>query len=769
MGIDSNKKMLEEMLEMLNEGRTLSKGTAHHMAAEWVPPRESGPIGWDKKTLKEMLAESKALFKETGHYMGLKKLPVKESDPLKYERLFSRIRGTVVGARETALHISASPIVRELGELCFTLYSPEGDSLALSTGIIVHVHTMSEAIKWMIENNYEDEVGISEGDIFTNNDALIGDAHTADVETIIPVFYEGELIAWVGAVTHVMEIGGVDAGGQAITTTNRFGDGLYFSCEKVGEKDKLYRTYQIRADRNLRGSTYWHLDEKARLAGCRIIRDSIRGVIDDFGVDYYKKFTREIIEEGRQVFLARVKERLFPGRYRATQFYDSSSKGSPMTSKLTESEVFLHAPVELTVTAEGLFKMGMSGANKWGYNPLNSSLPAMQAGLWVTAAQMLAYDGRINDGAYYATETYFPYGSWANPDWPYVSLASTWGPLMVTYNAVYRCMARAFFSRGYVEEILCGYSHNNLLQYGGTDQYGKPLGGINFEMCASGMGARGIMDGLDTGYSMWNPESDMGNMEIWELSFPQVYLGRRITPGSGGCGKYRGGSGFHSTFMLWGSNDIQLGGGGPGRAPNNCGIFGGYPGTPALRKTVYAHDTNMPDIIKNKLPYPSYEGDTRRQNVVDMLKGDVHVDDTSVLVPMPFKPYDVFVMFWNGGPGYGDPLERRFNLIEGDLNDGHTLNFSARAVYGVEVFKEPESGAWKVDEVKSQNLRKEIKEKRAKRAVPTRVWLKAERERVLRKDLLEIVLTMYRQSMTISPEWAAEYKKFWDLPEDFTY
>jgi N-methylhydantoinase B/oxoprolinase/acetone carboxylase alpha subunit len=339
---------------------------------------------------------------------------------------------------------------------------------------------------------------------------------------------------------------------------------------------------------------------------------------------------------------------------------------------------------------------------------------------------------------------------------------------MVTYNAVYRCMARAFFSRGYVEEILCGYSHNNLLQYGGTDQYGKPLGGINFEMCASGMGARGIMDGLDTGYSMWNPESDMGNMEIWELSFPQVYLGRRITPGSGGCGKYRGGSGFHSTFMLWGSNDIQLGGGGPGRAPNNCGIFGGYPGTPALRKTVYAHDTNMPDIIKNKLPYPSYEGDTRRQNVV-MLKGDVHVDDTSVLVPMPFKPYDVFVMFWNGGPGYGDPLERRFNLIEGDLNDGHTLDFSARAVYGVEVFKEPESGAWKVDEVKSQNLRKEIKEKRAKRAVPTRVWLKAERERVLRKDLLEIVLTMYRQSMTISPEWAAEYKKFWDLPEDFTY
>ena len=726
-------------------------------------------IGWNKKTLKEMLGESKALFKETGHYMGLDKLPLKEGDPLKYERLFSRIRGAVVGARETALHISASPIVRELGELCFTLYSPEGDSLALSTGIIVHVHTMSEAIKWMIENNYEEEVGLKEGDIFTNNDALIGDAHTSDVQSIIPVFYKDELIAWVGSVTHVMEIGGVDAGGIPITTTNRFGDGLYFSCEKTGENDKLYRTYQIRADRNLRGSTYWHLDEKARLAGCRIIRDSLKTIIDDFGVDYYKKFIREIIEEGRQVFLARVKQRLFPGRYRAAQFYDGSTKGSPVATERMITERLIHAPVEMTIGNHGLFKLNMSGASKWGYTPLNSSLPAMQAGLWVTATQMLAYDGRINDGAYYATETYFPYGSWANPDWPYVSLASTWGPLMVTYNAVYRCLARAFFSRGYVEEILCGYGHNNLLQWGGTDQYGKPMGGINFEMCASGMGARGTMDGLDTGYSMWNPESDMGNIEIWELAFPQVYLGRRITPDSGGFGKYRGGSSFHSTLLMWGSDDIQLGGGGPGRCPNNCGIFGGYPAAPGIRKTVYAHNTNMADIIKDRLPYPSYEGDTRRQNLVDMLQGDIHVDDTSVIVPMAFKPMDVFVMFWNGGPGYGDPLERKLDLIESDLNNGHALDFTARQVYGAEATRDSDGGAWKVDNEKSSEYRKEIKEKRAARAVPAREWLKVERKRILSKDIYEPLLTMYRDSMAISPDWASQYRKFWDLPDDFCF
>ena len=79
-----------------------------------------------------------------------------ESDPIGYEKLFSRLRGGLVSARETALNISASPIVRELGELCFALYTPEGDSIALSTGIIVHVHTMSDAIKYMVREDYED-------------------------------------------------------------------------------------------------------------------------------------------------------------------------------------------------------------------------------------------------------------------------------------------------------------------------------------------------------------------------------------------------------------------------------------------------------------------------------------------------------------------------------------------------------------------------------------------------------------------------------------
>ena len=139
--------------------------------------------------------------------------------------------------------------MRELGELCFALYTPEGDSIALSTGIIVHVHTMSDAIKYMVRQDYEDNPGIRPGDIFANNDPMIGDVHNADVQTFVPIFWEDELVAWAGGVTHVLDIGASTPGGVPVGPTNRLDDGIDLPCMKIGEGDELAR---------------WHLDALRR-------------------------------------------------------------------------------------------------------------------------------------------------------------------------------------------------------------------------------------------------------------------------------------------------------------------------------------------------------------------------------------------------------------------------------------------------------------------------------------------------------------------------
>ena len=124
-------------------------------ASRALEPAAAQPIGWSGKTLRQMIDKQERLFAETGHYWGLETLDLQPGDPIRYEKIFSRLRGGLVSARETAMNISASPIVKEIGELSFMLYTPEGDSIALSRGIIVHVHTASDAIKYMIRAGYD--------------------------------------------------------------------------------------------------------------------------------------------------------------------------------------------------------------------------------------------------------------------------------------------------------------------------------------------------------------------------------------------------------------------------------------------------------------------------------------------------------------------------------------------------------------------------------------------------------------------------------------
>ena len=145
-------------------------------------------------------------------------LILKEEDPIKWEVLYTRLTGLVQNSKETAKMISASPVVREMGECIFALFTPEGDSIALSDGLLIHIASIGSAIKWMLRNDYEEIDKIREGDVFFNNDPHIGGAHSPDQLLVVPIFYEGECLGWAGGLTHVPETGATEPGGSTPTT-----------------------------------------------------------------------------------------------------------------------------------------------------------------------------------------------------------------------------------------------------------------------------------------------------------------------------------------------------------------------------------------------------------------------------------------------------------------------------------------------------------------------------------------------------------------------
>jgi N-methylhydantoinase B/oxoprolinase/acetone carboxylase alpha subunit len=150
----------------------------------------------------------KELLSRREHNIENGKFPpmdLKKEDPIKWELLYTRLASLVQNAKETARRVSASPAVRETGECIFAAFTPEGDSVAMSDGIMIHIASLGSSIKWMLNNDYEENEKIRPGDLFFNNDAYIGGAHSADQLLVVPIFYKGDIIGWAGGVTHITE------------------------------------------------------------------------------------------------------------------------------------------------------------------------------------------------------------------------------------------------------------------------------------------------------------------------------------------------------------------------------------------------------------------------------------------------------------------------------------------------------------------------------------------------------------------------------------
>ena len=722
-------------------------------------------IGWNGMTLKEMLAHSEQLFADTQHYYGLRELELAEQSPLLFERMHLKLRGALVSAREIARNISASPIVKELGELCFTVFTPEGDSVAMSTGIIVHVHTMSDVVKFMINNDFEDDPGFAPGDIFCNNDVLAGNVHNCDIHTIIPFFWEGELVSWIAGVTHVPDIGARTPGSSPVGPMSTYDQGLTIPPQKIGENDKVFRAFKDMYKRSTRTPLLLELDEKTRLAGCTMIRNALRYLIAEDGIDTYKQFMREAIENGRRSFIRRTKRMLVPGRYRVPSFCDVPWENERGHLPQAARNTLMNSPLEVTVNVNGTIATTLDGATGWGYHTFNCSPSALQGGMWVMLSQSLADAESINDGSYYALDQHFPPGSWSNPDNLEAGTAHSWHFLWSGLNGLFRFLSHGYFARGFLEEIVAGYGTTTNILYGsGLNMFGEPFAATNMEMTGAGLGARGCWDGLDCSYAMWNPESDIGDIETsWELWEPMLYLGRTAKPSTGGAGKYRGGNALESVRLVWKSQNAVFQHVGHGMVHVNSGMFGGYPSNTGYRRSV--HDTDALALIAARQPLPTNDHDPENSDIERMIKGRHVLEDNALTLPEPYANGDLYISVIQGGPGLGDPIERDPRLVEADLNAANTLPRYVERQYGV-VAKQDDHGRWQADHDATAKRRAQIRQERGDKAIPVREWLAGERERVVTAGFPPWVLTMYRESIALSKHWGRDFKAFWGIADD---
>jgi N-methylhydantoinase B len=235
-----------------------------------------------------------------------------------------------------------------------------------------------------------------------------------------------------------------------------------------------------------------------------------------------------------------------------------------------------------------------------------------------------------------------------------------------------RCLLASQAERG--EAMACWTGSSMAPIAAGVSQHGFPF--VNTEMShfAGGGGARVDEDGVDTGGIVFNTTPNIANVETIEQDFPLLYLFRRHLTDSGGPGRHRGGASGELAYVVHdapaGQLEVAFSGTGA-EMPNAVGLSGGLPGAAIRVLRVRGNDVSARLAVGASLPATLEE-----------------VSGTVETMPQkhprtPFVPGDVWYHHWQGGAGYGDPLDREPEAVASDVRRHLTSPAAAPAIYGV--------------------------------------------------------------------------------------
>jgi acetone carboxylase alpha subunit len=101
------------------------------------------------------------------------------------------------------------------------------------------------------------------------------------------------------------------------------------------------------------------------------MRESVKALIDEIGIDTWMRISKEFIEEGRRAQLARTRQLTVPGKYRGHTFYGHVTAGKPGYQPLGDPDWLYNIPIEMEITTDGKIVMDFEGTQPWGYHSMN--------------------------------------------------------------------------------------------------------------------------------------------------------------------------------------------------------------------------------------------------------------------------------------------------------------------------------------------------------------------------------------------------------------
>ena len=573
-------------------------------------------------------------------------------DPVTTEIVRNGLIAATEEMKTNLMRTAYNMIIYEALDFTVGLFDARGNTVSIGLGLPMFIRGMSDTVKTKLAH-YGME-NLDPGDILLTNDAYITGSHLNHMTFTVPIFHDGEVVAFSCCMAHWPDVGGTLDG----ATTDIYSEGLQMPIVKIYRKGEPNEELISVIKTNVRLPERAMGDFRAQIAAVRTGERRFLEMINKYGRDAVLLGIEAIMDHSEAATRARVRE-IPDGVYEAQSFMDDDGV-----------RIGERVPINVRVEVKGdRMKVDLTEVSKQVAGFYNSGETAGRSCCQVAFKCLTsALDLPINDGQFRALEIILPPGRVVSALKPAAMRMWMTYPMTII-DTIFKALAPAIpghIIAGHHADLVVGRVNGRRPR---DDSFYIYLGGL----IGGGWGAKHNGDGCNATIAMNDGDTHNGPSEQVEAKYPLLVERYALRPDSGGAGRFRGGLGCEQVVQA--RHDIRFN---SQMDRVKCKPWGLEDGLSGFGNSVAIHRFGT--------------AQEQRFHNGKALNQVLHAGDA-------------YILRSGGGGGFGSPLGRDLDALARDVRCGYVSKDAAEKYYGA-VF---EPGTNRIDAAATEIKRSEMR------------------------------------------------------------